>query len=136
MTLDRRSSQYARIEAHLKAISRKSTAFDLGDLEYYKMLQGRNEGVAVIEVVDANRSLLQPNSKITVFGSAPRDFDGLKSVDKGVYLSVLNSYTKEERFYNATIDRSGNLGKGENLIFPARRYVMREGQASRSLPSW
>ena len=128
MTLDRHSSQYARIEAHLEAISRKSTAFDLGDLDYYKMLQGRSEGVAVIEVVDASRSLLQPNSKITVFGSAPHDFDGLKSVDKGVFLFVLNSHTEEERFYNATIDQSGNLGKGENLIFPARRYVMPEGR--------
>lgn len=128
VTLDRHSSQYARIEAHLEAISRKSTAFDLGDLDYYKMLQGRSEGVAVIEVVDASGSLLQPDSKITVFGSAPRDFDGLKSVDKGVFLSVLNSHTEEERFYNATIDQSGNLGKGENLIFPARRYVMREGR--------
>lgn len=129
MALDRQSSQYAKIEAHLEAIRRKSTAFDLGDLEYYKMLQGRNEGVAVIEVMmDPSHSLLQRDSKITVFGSVPRDFDGLKSVDKDVFLSVLNSLTGEERFYRATIDQSGNLGKGEKLIFPARRYVMRDGR--------
>ena len=37
VTLKKHSSQYAKIEAHLESIRRKSTSFDLGDLEYYRI---------------------------------------------------------------------------------------------------
>jgi hypothetical protein len=128
VTLEKHSSHYEKIEAHLEAIRRKSTAFDLGDLEYYKMLQWQSDGDLTIEVEDVSRNFLQLNSKITIFGCVPRDFQGLKSVDKSIYLAVTNSDTEDETFYKATIDQVGNLDKGESLKFPARRYAMRDEQ--------
>ena len=58
----------------------------------------------------------------------PRDFYGLRIVDKGIYLSVTNSDTEDETFYKATIYQAGNLDQGKSLKLSARRYAMREGQ--------
>lgn len=128
ITLDQHSALYAQIRDHLDSIWKVSTEFCIGDIEYYKMLQGQSGGDDVIELEDASQSGLQLGSRIIIFGSIPREFDRYKKVGTGIYLRVTQSHSDNETFYKATIDQTGNLERGGGVRFASSRYAMREGQ--------
>lgn len=113
--------------AHLEAIRNQSTAFDLGDIEHYKALQGGLGAVGFIEAVDEQIQPLKSVTEVTFFGARTEDHKLLKNVGKKVYLAVTTRATGEETIYETDIRQTGELNS-KSIEFSDRRFAYRHAQ--------
>ncbi len=126
LTLDRSSQVYLDAEAFVEAVRGKCQAFDGTLVDYYKWLQGLDHGDFVIEMEDAEDRPIT-GTTITLFGVDEAELKQLKTVDKGVVVSLISASSRVERYYQARIDKTGR--KRGIVDFEPCRYAFRDGTA-------
>lgn len=127
-TLDKSSSAYAQVMAHLEKIRRTSTLFNLDHVGRYRTLQGGWGTDGFIEVIDNTNASLPRGTEIGIFGSITADHQQLKKVGRRLYLALTQATTGIETFYQVEITQSGLMRGSQSstgLRFGDRRYALR-----------
>lgn len=132
VTLERSALLYSDAARYLEGIRSRCDLVELQLVDYYKWLQGLNGAANVIELEDDSGATLE-NTRITILGDERRDYVSLKKVDASLFVSITDSRTGKERFYQSTISETGKLESSARsrgaTTFGERRWAFRSGMS-------
>lgn len=122
------SKLYADAAGFLDAIRANCVPFDVTAVNYYKWLQqsDQEEENWVVEL-RGDRSLLDNERKLTIFGRSDEDYRSLRSVDKNIVISLLDEPSGQEILYEAAIGDTGRRPTQRGVTLDARLYAAHDG---------
>ena len=122
------SKLYSDAADFLNAIRANCVPFDVSAVNYYKWLQqsDQEEEIWVVEL-RGNRSVLDVERKLTIFGKSDQDYRSLKIVDKNIVISLLDEPSGQEILYEAAIGDTGRSPRQRGVTLNARLYAAHDG---------